>query len=51
MSSEALRRNPATVNLLAHAGCGGIILSILLITLYIFERDAITVLAKHDKSD
>lgn len=49
MSSEKLRRNPNTVNLLAHTGCGGGILAILLVTLYIFERDALKVLAKHDK--
>jgi len=51
MSSEKLRRNPSTMNLLSHTGCGGGILFILLVALYILERDAFKVLAKHDKSE
>jgi len=39
------------MNLLSHTGCGGGILFILLVALYILERDAFKVLAKHDKSE
>lgn len=51
MSAQALRSNPTTFGLLAHTACGAVILAILLVTLYVCERDAFLYLSKHNKSD
>lgn len=51
LSDQALRRDPSALGLLAHTGCGAIILAILLVTLYFYERDAFLYLSRHDKSD
>ena len=51
LSDQALRRDPTALGLLAHTGCGAIILAILLVTLYFYERDAFLYLSRHDKSD
>ena len=51
MPAQELRSNPTTTGLLAHTGCGAVILAILLITLYVCERDAFLYLSKHNKSD
>jgi hypothetical protein len=51
LSDRALRHDPTALGLLAHTGCGAIILAILLVTLYFYERDAFLYLSRHDKSD
>lgn len=50
-SAVMLRNNPTTAGLLAHTSCGAVILAILLVTIYKFERDAFLYLARHDKYD
>ncbi|OUS49340.1 hypothetical protein BE221DRAFT_65387, partial [Ostreococcus tauri] len=50
-SARVLRRNPTSLALLAHTGCGAAILAVLLVTLYFNERDALLHLSRNDKGD